>query len=295
MKYIVFLTLLLASMAHAESLKILSWNIYMIPKPILWTSQFDRAEVIGDLLTQEDHDVIFFQEAFSAGARKRIWNKIKSTHPYESGVFKKKKFLTVLNSGLWVVSKYPITVLDHVYFDRSMHSDKFATKGSLMVEVQLPNRKVQIVGTHLQAWFGAPEDSIRYSQLSLIRQMMDEFRSPGVDQVILGDLNFDDYRSEYSEGINRILDTHSIELTGPIRFSAGDLSNSHTKPDNHAELLDYILLRNDSSTGSKIKNKMLRKRTMTKKGKLLDLSDHYGIEAEIEFAESKVPVISEGH
>jgi endonuclease/exonuclease/phosphatase family metal-dependent hydrolase len=295
MKYLILLTLFMASMAQAESLKILSWNIYMIPKPILWTNQFDRAEVIGDILAGEDQDVIFFQEAFSAGARKRIWNRLKETHPYESGTFKKKKFLTVLNSGLWVVSKYPITVLDHIYFEKSMHTDKFATKGSLMVEVQLPDRKVQIAGTHTQAWQGDEEDKVRYAQLTQMRGMMDEFREEGVDQVVVGDINFDDYRPDYAEGINNILGTHGIELSGPIRFSAGELTNSHRTAKDHAELLDYVLLRNDSSTGAKIKNKMLRKRTMMKKGKVIDLSDHYGIEAEIEFPESKIPLLSEGH
>ena len=295
MKYLVLMAILFSSLVHAKSLKILSWNIYMIPKPILWSHQLDRADEIGNQLAQSDYDVIFFQEAFTPATRKKIWKKLKDKFPHESGTFKRRKFLTVLNSGLWAMSRYPLTVLDHVYFDECTGTDCLATKGSLLIELQLPHRKIQIAGTHTQAWPGIKQDNIRYSQLTQMRDLMDEFREPGVDQVILGDLNFDDKKPHYGQAINDLLSTVTSPLTGAIQFSAGEATNIHTTGKDHPELLDYLLLRNDSSTGSKIKNKMLRKLTMERKGKPYDLSDHYGIEAEIEFAKSEIPVLSEGH
>lgn len=294
MKYLILTLFLLSTLAQAESLKILSWNIYMIPKPLLWTHQMVRAAEIGNQLADSEYDVIFFQEAFAPATRKKIWKKLRDKFPHESGTFKKRRFLTVLNSGLWAMSRYPLTVLDHVYFDECSGTDCYATKGALLIELQLPDCKIQIAGTHMQAWPGAKQDQIRFSQLTQMRNMLDEFRQQGIDQIVLGDLNLDNYNPEYDKTINELLDTSSSPLMGPIRYSAYEASNSHTDK-KIPELLDYILLRNDSSTGSKIKNKMLRKRTMVRKGEPLDLSDHYGIEAEIEFAKPEIPLLSKSH
>src|SRR5882672_5126625 len=68
----------------AEKIKILSWNIYMLPG-FLGHGKILRAEAIGNLLASSDYDVIVFQEAFHKKARKIISRHLQSAFPFQSG------------------------------------------------------------------------------------------------------------------------------------------------------------------------------------------------------------------
>lgn len=268
--------------AFSSEVKILSWNIYQIPKPFLWTKQGIRAKAIGEDLKKTDFDIIFFQEAFAPSVRKKIYDRIGETYPYESGTFKKKKFGTILNSGLWAVSRYPVKALEHIYYPTCKGMDCFATKGALLVEVTLPNKKIQVLGTHLQANDDDGRAEIRAHQLEMIKNLLDKHQKAGVEQIILGDLNIDFYTStHYSELLN-LLNALDCELTGDFIYSAGEITNSYSAKKKKRELLDYVLIRDAASTGAYFKHKILYKRVINHKGKDLDLSDHYGVEAVIE-------------
>src|SRR6266566_846971 len=92
-----------------KKLKILSWNIYMLPHfAASKTRKADRAYAIGELLAQSDYDVVFFQEAFHPRARKIILRDLNKTFLYHSGPANKKIFSLKTNSGLWIFSKHPI-------------------------------------------------------------------------------------------------------------------------------------------------------------------------------------------
>ena len=52
-----------------KSLKILSWNIYMLPYISLFNHNADRAKVIADKPEYSDYQIIIFQEAFSNKCR----------------------------------------------------------------------------------------------------------------------------------------------------------------------------------------------------------------------------------
>ena len=57
-----------------NSLKILSWNIKMLPSPYGWIhNRVERAEnIIMALQSSGTYDVILFQEAFSSSMRNKI-------------------------------------------------------------------------------------------------------------------------------------------------------------------------------------------------------------------------------
>jgi hypothetical protein len=50
--------------SQGNSLKIISWNIFMLPRFIMRTGQLKRAYEIVNVLKHEDADIIIFQEAF---------------------------------------------------------------------------------------------------------------------------------------------------------------------------------------------------------------------------------------
>src|ERR1700722_10728049 len=70
---------------NGNSLKILSWNIFMLPRFIMRTGQLKRAHEIVNVLKEEDADIIIFQEAFDRNAREIIRRGLSSYFPFESG------------------------------------------------------------------------------------------------------------------------------------------------------------------------------------------------------------------
>ena len=67
--------------SEAKKIKILSWNIYMLPG-WLGHGNIPRAEAIGRLLASSDYDVIVFQEAFHKKARKTINRSLQPVFPF---------------------------------------------------------------------------------------------------------------------------------------------------------------------------------------------------------------------
>ena len=66
-------------------LRILSWNIKMMPVPYGWfLNSVERAEnIIYALKNSEIYDVILFQEAFSEKIQKMIFDGLQSIYPYQ--------------------------------------------------------------------------------------------------------------------------------------------------------------------------------------------------------------------
>src|SRR5687768_14558396 len=55
-----------------KNLKILSWNIYMLPKIVVQKHKRNRAYAIVEELKKSDFDIIIFQEAFFPASREII-------------------------------------------------------------------------------------------------------------------------------------------------------------------------------------------------------------------------------
>ena len=68
-----------------QTLKVLSWNIYMLPPLAKFTGKQRRARKIGELLKNSDFDIFVFQEAFHGAARRKIWRRLKDNFPYKLG------------------------------------------------------------------------------------------------------------------------------------------------------------------------------------------------------------------
>ena len=71
----------------ANSLKILSYNVKMLPRFIKRERHFPikRAHIIPSYLTQEDVDIIVLQEAFDMKANRIFRKQLKAKYPYIIG------------------------------------------------------------------------------------------------------------------------------------------------------------------------------------------------------------------
>lgn len=100
-----------------ESRDVLRWNIYLRPTGIFWNEQMKRAEHIGMLLKDLDHDVLLFQEAFGRKSRKVLRKALGGSLPYEVLPVGNGR---MLYSGLRVLSRIPIHAVQGISFRSCM-------------------------------------------------------------------------------------------------------------------------------------------------------------------------------
>ena len=129
----------------------LSWNIYMLPFLSLFNNNGNRARNIADRLVDSDYNIIVFQEAFSSKCRNILAQRLKKNYPFQYGPANKCHLPFRTNSGLWVVSKIPLTKIDEIKFSISKGFDMVARKGAVLFKGEFEGAKFQLLTTHLQA------------------------------------------------------------------------------------------------------------------------------------------------
>lgn len=289
MRLLVLVFASIFSVAHAQSdttssamqkIKILSWNIYMLPG-FLGYGKLERSEAIGNQLAKSDYDVIVFQEAFYGPARKHIHQLLKSAFPFQAGPANKKLFSLRTNSGLWIFSKHPILTTMAIAYETRYGIDAMSRKGALLVELAVGGQRIQVIATHLQNSGNSWRKQGQCAEL--FHKILKHYERPGVPQIICGDFNIDRYqaRDDYEAMLNTLRATDSDLQTG--MFSYDRLTNDlEVEAGTSRELIDFVLTRTNEV------RLLFRKQTI----KVLrqawhanhnDLSDHYAIEAELEF------------
>lgn len=275
--------LMLPVLAFGEELKVLTWNTFLIPVPWNFTKQNPRAKIMYKTLPDLSHDVMFFQEAFHDKHRKKLIQLLKDTHPYSAAPVKGNKIYQIQDSGLFIVSKHPMTVLDQVIFDQCTNTDCMSSKSAILVEITLPSgSKLHMVNTHLQAWDKPKAIAIRKIQLEQIKIMMSKHFVAGIPQVLVGDLNIDGkLPTEYNEAL-ALMDMTSTPLEGDISGTNGfPTKGCFKKPgEDNEEWLDHFWVKANGSVIA-IENKKVLPLTGKLFGKICPLSDHNAVEAVI--------------
>ncbi len=274
-----------------DSLKLLSWNIQMLPRGLA-KGKAKRAKAIVEELKRNNYDVVVFQELFYARSRKILSRGLKEAFPHQTPVLNKKTFSLKLNGGVMLFSKYPITDIKQICYTRKSGPDRLSRKGALLAELALKEKTIQVVGTHLQA-FGKKE--IMYAQYN---QLLDELLNPnertGVPQIICGDFNtlkkipeilptdlpanFEERIASY-EVMIKTLQAKDGDIHGEQQFTMdrpyNDLCTSRKQ---YRLLLDYFLIRGNESQAYIHQRKIIVSKYAWHKNHR-DLSDHYGLMA----------------
>ncbi len=273
---LVLLMLLQARSSEAQdSLRLLTWNIQMLPFPAKSNHRAQRAKTIVKILKEQAYDVIAFQEAFKGRSRRIIRKGLREEYPHQTPILNKKVGLKV-NGGVMMVSRHPINGYYETRFHARTGNDKLARKGAMLAELDVRGKPIQVLSTHLQA-FG--RDSVLISQY---RQMRDELliphAKPGVLQIICGDLNTRPTSARYPAML-QILDAANGDLHGGQLFTMDRPNNDLTERSNTRILLDHILVR-PAEAPLQIRREVKIFRHQWHK-EHQDLSDHFGLEAVI--------------
>lgn len=257
-----------------DTVSILTWNIFMLPRPFVWSHQSERADSIIEIMKKQDVDIIVFQEVFDRKAKKKLRAGLHGTFPYDAGPGY-SSFLKQ-SSGVMIFSKFPIYYDEFLPFKECQDIDCWARKGALYTEIFVNhNKKLQVIGTHMQSKPGFLYDYTRNQQLKSIYKMSKLNREVSVPVVYAGDFNISESDSLY-EGMIALFRAGKMNLWGRQRCSMD--SDNDLNDDCEEDLLDYILLDENKSGARLIKTEIIRFRSnMSKRRK--DLSDHYAVKS----------------
>ena len=264
-----------------EALKILTWNIYMLPHCNIVNGNKKRAREIADVLSVSDYDIIIFEEAFDRGARNILRRKLDTKYPFKYGPANETLFSLRTNSGLWVLSKVPLTKLKEIEYKSRYGMDAMARKGAVLFEGNWKGHNFQLVGTHLQA--DSPDEVRRQQCHEIATELLEKYARVNVPQFVCGDFNIEmDDKENYGYMLH-VLNADNGIIEGDINVSYDEIDNSLAKRDmGKKRLIDYILLRNKSENAIQIKRRISVLKSNINNN-LADLSDHYGVEALISF------------
>ncbi len=259
-------------------LKVLSWNIFMLPEFITFTNKVERAIEIGEMLRNSDYDVIVLQEAFMKKARVIIYEMIKDSFPYIIEPANNEGFSFKANSGVWILSKIKLNLLGTTKFSYCKGiADCMARKGAMMVEGEKQGKKFHLIGTHLQA------ENYPLTRKKQFRQIQEElisrFSKKDVPLIIGGDLNTEKMDTLNYKDMLTSLDAEDGELDGDVQSTWGGMNYKFDKKDKNP-ILDYILLRKN---GKKVKVARRKVNIFRSQKADYNLSDHFGVEMEMVF------------
>lgn len=160
MKRIFALLMFITFSAGASTLRIASYNIKGLPFPIQLNHTSRYKKIVAEIRTMtkpgQGPDVLLIQEAFSITTR-YLYNHLRDIYPYRvRGPANRLRW----NSGLEILSRYPITDSWIITFGTCDSFDCLARKGVLHARIRLPSGDVDLYNTHMQADNKGRDDSI---------------------------------------------------------------------------------------------------------------------------------------
>ncbi|MFN8237476.1 MAG: sphingomyelin phosphodiesterase [Chitinophagales bacterium] len=261
-----------------DSLKILSWNIFMVPPVIFRSCQQERAVMIGDYIKAQQPDVIILEETFMKKTREIIYTHLKESYPFQSDIT--KRGLLKSNSGVWILSKFPLLKQDFITYKNKKSGDRFSRKGATFTEINIHGNPVQIIGTHTQSQ--EKYRTVRELQFQQLKSALaDKYFNPAIPQLIIGDLNADYYDTTAYYSMLSIFDASPVHYSGE-KYSWDGVNNDLANKffEHIQQTLDYILLRKEHETSAKINSVEILKPTKDGcfcKKAFFNLSDHHPI------------------
>ena len=103
------------------------------------------------------------------------------------------KGINIMNSGLVILSKFPIIDVQFYLYKQSnpLTFDVFSEKGILTAQIEINNKKIYVMNTHLQSSDFYRYDRYAVLQLEELKQYLTHLRLRDEKYIVGGDFNID--------------------------------------------------------------------------------------------------------
>ncbi len=257
--------------SDSVDLKIMSWNIKFLPGWINPSHKNQRAKDMAEIFNHGNYDVIVLQEAFKNHPRKLLAKSAKEMYPYSWMDKKKTNMFKITNSGLMVLSKYPITPLKLIRFHFNRRVEHFASKSALLFEIEKDGEKFLIVNTHLQSDYGK-QDFIVTREMQMKEMFKPFFWDYSLSEkphLMAGDFNIDRSNQKEFDKIGYVLPVIETPLSSDLKITFPRSESKELQEQNKSgSQIDYIF-------HTKYIGKIIEMKVSSNSA----LSDHYPIEA----------------
>lgn len=219
---------------------ILTYNIWQtVPEPVRYNGQNERCDHLISYF--QDHselhvDIIVFQELIIPHIRKKIIAAFRSLgYLYHSQ--RHDALLKLVDGGVVILSKYPIIEQDKLVFKCGTGTDNLSAKGLIYCRILKYENVINIIGTHLQAWFTPKCQHVREMQFREIGKFISKKNfKPDENLILCGDFNVDMYTSY--PYIEKLLKSNFLKIIrNEPNISTSSISSSSSS--NESTILDF--------------------------------------------------------
>ena len=253
----------------APKIRLLTYNTYLLGKK-------SRRKRLKFFLNNYlgNYDVVCLQEAFYVTHKLKI---IRSAKALGFPFFAVSPFRYPIDSGLLILSRFPLLRTKFTPFHRKTHMDRYADKGILTTMLWVNDMHIQLINTHTQAFYNINDtkafDVLGYQEIQIENEI--SLKGP---VILCGDLN--GVHMEDRTNLKRL--TEELLLTGKMKFNKKGDEIVNDSDDNGVQMpfdLDTILYRELDMHNPKVEKFECPLST----SKLGHCSDHFGLSATICF------------
>jgi endonuclease/exonuclease/phosphatase family metal-dependent hydrolase len=237
-----------------DTIKIVSWNIKMVPKVLgLLTKsarkkQKERTPRIIQYLNNSNFDIVILQELFDQSISKKFCQDLSINYPYILSPIK-EGFTVKMNSGVMILSKYPYELMAHEIFNVSKKTDNLAQKACSLIKININGKKILIGGTHL-----------------------DSRNEESVPMFLAGDFNVNNPSNSY-DSLARLFNLENYQLNDDRPYTFDEFNSWNEK--GYKSWIDFIFYQKTKKV--EVVDQYILRPVMTYKKTKMDLSDHYQI------------------
>lgn len=139
-----------------KTLKILTLNMFL--RPLVKNNESDhKYERLDDFTANyiKDFDIICNQEVFEGfnSFKATLTSKAAEVGFVDYACATRPAFFDkyVTDSGLIILSKYPIVETDSIVYVYNLHDDSASSKGSVYAKIEVNGHYIHVFNTHMQA------------------------------------------------------------------------------------------------------------------------------------------------
>ena len=257
-----------------DTIKIVSWNIKMVPKSLAIITksarkkQKERAPKIIQYLNNTNFDIIVLQELFDKSITKKFAADLSINYPYILSPIK-EGFSMKMTSGVMILSKYPYELINHEIFNVSKKTDNAAQKACSLVKININGKKILLGGIHLDS--KNKESRILQCELTS-EKIIKPFINDTIPMFLVGDFNVNKTSASY-DSLSTLFDLENYQLNDDRPYTFDEFNSWNEK--GYKAWIDFIFYQDSDKI--EVLDQYILRPVMTYKKTKMDLSDHYQI------------------